>query len=60
MAVLDGPVLPPGPGPVRGDLETWAVQAAKFLAVIDAAAGRPPGETGYGLSGGSGAGAARG
>jgi teichuronic acid biosynthesis glycosyltransferase TuaH len=43
LAVLDRPPMPPGPGPVRGVLETWSVQAARFLAVIDTAAGRPTG-----------------
>jgi glycosyltransferase involved in cell wall biosynthesis len=42
LGVLDRPAMPPGPGPVRGELETWSVQAARFLAVIDAAAGRSP------------------
>jgi len=39
LAVLDRPPMPPGPGPVTREPETWAVQAAKFLAVVDAATG---------------------
>ncbi len=46
LAVLDRTVLPPGPGPVHRELETWAVQAAAFLAVIDAARARPAGPSG--------------
>lgn len=37
-AVLDRSALPPGPGPAVGEPETWAAQATRFLAVLDAAA----------------------
>jgi glycosyltransferase involved in cell wall biosynthesis len=46
-AVLARPPLPPGPGDLVGDPATWAAQAARFLAVLDAAATRrstPSGE----------------
>ena len=36
-AVLDRPPLPPGPGELTEEPTTWAVQAAAFLAVLDAA-----------------------
>jgi teichuronic acid biosynthesis glycosyltransferase TuaH len=39
-AVLARPPLPPGPGQLIGEPVTWAAQAARFLAVLDAAASR--------------------
>jgi teichuronic acid biosynthesis glycosyltransferase TuaH len=38
LAVLSRPPLPPGPGPLVAEPETWAVRAKEFLAVLDAAA----------------------
>ena len=38
-AVVDGPLMPPGPGPLRRP-PTWTAQAVKFLAVLDHAGGR--------------------
>ncbi len=42
---LDEAPVPPGPGPLVHQPLTWAVQAAAFLAVLDAAAGSVPSET---------------
>jgi glycosyltransferase involved in cell wall biosynthesis len=45
-AILAGPPLAPGPGPLVTPLTSWSDQAAAFLAVLDAAtagaAGRAP------------------
>jgi teichuronic acid biosynthesis glycosyltransferase TuaH len=45
-AVLARPPLPPGPGDLVGEPVTWSAQAARFLAVLDAAASRRPAPTG--------------
>jgi teichuronic acid biosynthesis glycosyltransferase TuaH len=38
-AILAGPAMPPGPGPMTRQPLTWATQAATFLGILDAAAG---------------------
>ncbi len=38
-AVLEGPPMPAGPGPLTAQPETWIHQAAKFLDVLEQAAG---------------------
>jgi len=40
--LLDGPPVPPGPGPLGRRPASWASRASDFLAVLDAAAGREP------------------
>jgi len=41
-AALDGPPVPPGPGPLRGSPASWASRASDFLEVLESAAGRGP------------------
>ena len=40
--VLDGPAVPPGPGPLRHRPVSWAARASDFLAVLESAAGGGP------------------
>jgi teichuronic acid biosynthesis glycosyltransferase TuaH len=39
-ALVDGPALPSGPGPLQSDPTAWSSRANDFLAVIEAAAGQ--------------------